>query len=1344
MGSAQPSGTNVFTAPSAPAAQQSLTNPFAAAARKPSKSPFVDDAESPKPNPFSRTAAKPSLTDSQSNGAKQGGFNPPSGPKVTANAFTAKPTGASHGPSQVNGKRKSGPNITKPSTSKLGSRQQRPEPKSAPSEFAATIYKQLAKVGIKPPVWPSDPDALLQPKAMDNLRQAHRAYRDKAREALMKADLIDDPDKRRRLDQALPFKGICEEMCPEWEKITRITEKGVWKPEGAEDEDEDGQPRRIPIPKKMLKRLARSAAGQEAPLPMDVRSPAACRRTLDYLIDDLIASDDRLSTYHHFAWDRTRAIRIDLSMQTPSMSPEEIKHEVYCLETIARFHATSAHLLAQPSFAYESYSEQQEVEQLNKCLMTLRQRYKDCADMGIACENEAEFRAYYVLFFAWDPALKDIVESWGEISTSEAIQTALCVIEAMQNTTMAHGPLRPEAPTEIAVNVASMFFSIIASPQISYTMACIAEVHFGVVRQSILEMLIKSYSRPKGAPKDLTPEFLRRQLRFDSVEDAVAFAELQGLQFQEENGLRYLLVKPHQQLKKPRIPHSFSYDIVERKRCGRPFPDCVHETIFEEPGMTSNADVDEESMFVESTQANSNTSNNTTIQDSELEDTESLQAPPMASISPSAGGAAGPQHTSLGVNPGTSIFSQPGPEAQKAPAPSNSATGGSIFGSSPTVSLFGGLSQSGMSTNPAQGGPFSSLSTTQSIAKAPDTTDAAKKVTFGETQVKYIESRADVNSSSSSAPSGIFGFLGNDNKKPTAPAESTSSSASWFPSSLPGSSSKPGQMEGGSVLSGVSSTSGSSFKFPDSSTPPSGPLFGAAGNRSLSSPPVLTFPSTNQTPGETQLANQPPALDTTQATGSDGAKPMFTPNNTSEPSATTTNPLFPTTSTGGTATATSLFPPTTQLPPPKTQPKENPLDSLTRWFVCGDRGLMDDHLEEWAVETVLKDVWDNFQVKEEERKRKEEDERSWAEARKFRTYSLQVTYFYRWLEIFRKRRVVKRIQMEKEKFRQWKAPENVAKRKAEATEARETRQKEAISMLRRSAQGKATEEKKLRESTQSRSQSVEDALLASGILSGVRDERAAARDAVMDEEEPTGMLPSEMLYQQESKRREKHGLPPLSRLGHPRSQKEGTKTAKLRALAAGRDSLSMSTGSLRNSTFSSSYRSSQGFNSSRVAKPKKSRVSDPYWRMKAHGLVQMPNGEYLHESLALPMLREGKRFPGLGNFGIPATASETSPLSLPTNDELFEDSPPLPRERIRRSHVSRSPSVASNVSFKRKRLLHHDDTEDEDLAAYRSEASASLHKRVRSSGSMSNEPDLLAQMQSLLHDVEAEKAKHKA
>ncbi|OTA91968.1 hypothetical protein M434DRAFT_75337, partial [Hypoxylon sp. CO27-5] len=386
---------------------------------------------------------------------------------------------------------------------------------------------QLERDNIRPPKWPDNPGCIEQRKATERLREAHKAYREKARMSLMRAGLIDDPDKRRRLNEALTFKGICQDMCPEWECITRIVEHDIKDPE--KDVDEHGHA--VALPSLMVKRLARSAAGQDAPLPMDVRSVRCLKDTFNYLID-LIYTDDQLSLRHSFLWDRTRAIRIDFSFQKYAMTPNEIKQQIYTLEGITRFHVTSLHLLSRDGFTPPDFSEQQEVEQLGKTLISLMEVYDDCAQQGIECENEAEFRGYYIVFNAFNPALMERIADWDRrFEDSQHINSAISIKECIKNIQRIQGPLQPGAYTQQAIDVISIFFEIIKMPTISYTMACFAEIHFNTIRKAILKLIRRSYSRPKFGPKDLTPAVLKQHLYTDTEEEAVEFFEKHGFQF---------------------------------------------------------------------------------------------------------------------------------------------------------------------------------------------------------------------------------------------------------------------------------------------------------------------------------------------------------------------------------------------------------------------------------------------------------------------------------------------------------------------------------------------------------------------------------------------------------------------------------------------------------------------------------------------------------------------------------------------------------------------------------------------------------------------------------------------
>ncbi|CAK7267539.1 actin cytoskeleton and mitosis protein [Sporothrix epigloea] len=448
------------------------------------------------------------------------------------------------------------------------------------TDYAKRLMNQLQKDKLQPPKWPTDPGNPANTSAIEAFWISYGNYRDNVRKSLVKAGLIDDPKVRKRLDQAIDFKGICEEMCPEYEKIERIFQHNVMMAE--KEESSDGV--MWPSTPLMIKALTRSSAGQEAPLPMDVRTVPALKRTLDHLIDNVLGDDSRLPSVHNFLWDRTRAIRRDFIFHS-NMSKEEMLQLIYCLETITRFHATSLHLLSQKAFAPEGFDQRQEREQLSKALLSLLQAYDDCKDRHILCVNECEFRAYFILLNAHDPNFQHKVAEWGMKLwyESDDVQTAMTLAQAMQSVWDWRGPIKPTAPTTTALGAFDTFFRIVESPQVSYTMACLAEMHFVHVRRGILRNITRAYARARDSPKDLTIAALNGMLRFDTVDEAWDFVLANKLEFSsEDKETAYLVLDKSVQVSSMPIPQSFSQNLVERKRAGRTLPEALHGTVYED------------------------------------------------------------------------------------------------------------------------------------------------------------------------------------------------------------------------------------------------------------------------------------------------------------------------------------------------------------------------------------------------------------------------------------------------------------------------------------------------------------------------------------------------------------------------------------------------------------------------------------------------------------------------------------------------------------------------------------------------------------------------------------------
>jgi hypothetical protein len=409
-----------------------------------------------------------------------------------------------------------------------------------------------------------------------------KTYQGAVRKCLITANLIDNPDVPKKLSDALDFKGTCEEMCPDWEKVDRILSGRV---DDAEKEvAPDGSLSRYPAREKMVKALARSAAGQEAPLPDEVRSAAALRRTVDYLFNTVLGGSE-LPAVYTFLWDRTRAIRRDFVFHS-FMSKTEILDQVYCLEQIVRFHVIAAHQMSRDGVNTQGFSEQQELEQLGKSLLSLIHAYEDCSAQDIVCDNETEFRAYHILWGARsNPGILEEVQNWGWKfwGESEDIQLAVSLVEALQ-TPWDTLPLKPRAETDTAQNAFTRFFSIIEDKRVSYTMACFAETFFNHIRVSVLKTIVKAYRKPKVSTNDWTLTELNKYLLFDNKEDIVPFCEAHSLRFGDRNGVDYLSIDSGAEVIQPSPPlkQGYSHNIVERKRGDHSLPEAINHTLYDD------------------------------------------------------------------------------------------------------------------------------------------------------------------------------------------------------------------------------------------------------------------------------------------------------------------------------------------------------------------------------------------------------------------------------------------------------------------------------------------------------------------------------------------------------------------------------------------------------------------------------------------------------------------------------------------------------------------------------------------------------------------------------------------
>ncbi|KAI9882283.1 MAG: calcium channel protein [Watsoniomyces obsoletus] len=418
-----------------------------------------------------------------------------------------------------------------------------------------------------------------QAAEMTEFYQELKKKREAERAHAIANDLVDDPNKQRRLEDAIIFRGTCEAMCPEFERVERIVQRAVdacEKIPGLDGVEAASQPH-------MVKRFRRSAAGDEAQLPSDVRTPRTLRRTLDYLMDEVVGGPKRLADVHAFVWDRTRSIRNDFTLQNvEGFENGDLKIAIECYEIIARFHIHVLHEMSRPNqmtmYEFVAYNER---EQLNKTLMSLVEFYDIAATRGVESPDEAEFRSYRVVFHLNNPhverEVQALAEQRPEIYNHPNMQLAMELYELATNSHELQE--YPGTPLVFPAKL-HQFFERIKEDDVWYTMACMAEIHFNVIRKNALTAMRDNNNNADVSSEYCTLAVLMELFGFDQHAEACEFAEVCGMIFTEdERGCKTLelesgptpLLDPNQKLLQP-----FSKKLVECKRDGLTLPEAIH------------------------------------------------------------------------------------------------------------------------------------------------------------------------------------------------------------------------------------------------------------------------------------------------------------------------------------------------------------------------------------------------------------------------------------------------------------------------------------------------------------------------------------------------------------------------------------------------------------------------------------------------------------------------------------------------------------------------------------------------------------------------------------------------
>jgi hypothetical protein len=1126
--------------------------------------------------------------------------------------------------------------------------------------LAQKIDQVLRKDRLIPPSWPINPGDPKQKSAIEAFWHKTKEYRSKVRASLIRARLLDDPDKPKKLSEAIEFRGTCEDMCPEFEKATRIIDHDV---QGLEKETRpDGS--MWPSTAKMVKKLARSAAGQDAPLPSDVRSSAALRRTLDYLFHEVLGDEGDLPTVHGFIWDRTRAIRRDFVFQ-PSLTPSELSDQVYCLERITRFHALALHQMAKFDLPADAYVEQQEVEQLGKALLSLIHAYEDCSSQGISCENEAEFRAYFILFNSHNTGIMETVQDWGWKfwSESEEIQIAISLVEALQNTWDTHGPLKPYSETDSAQNAFSRYFSIVEDKQVSYTMACFAEIHFNSIRKSALKTILNAYRKQRDQTKDWTLPKLNTYLWFDDAAEIIPFGEAYGLHFDGQDGEEYLsfdvvqtISDPFPQLKQPH-----SYYLVERKRGGYSLPALIDSTVYDEGGSEQDIEFgegaaeigdkqeeEEESLFVKDVTAEPNFGFSITQQQGNIENGNELdQAPANESNAlPSLA-----QETTIKPT-STSLFDRITPPPKKIgagvisfpTAQNDIATG--TKSESPKASALMDQStnpfQSGFTSKPALPTPFNKPVSTTPFSFGPS-------MVGSQNQPASLGSNAvSVNPDTIENQKPLFA-LGNyaitrSDESPVAIATSQA------PVSLGNHAiARPSQASTATATSSANISLGSR----------------AVIQPSEASAVAATSPALNQSVEETAKLKLPQSI-------LGGVPVSFSQPFLSTPPLGVQTPIPTTGSFAIQGNSKSQNPLIFGAKPLESIDKKAKLSKVTDWVVNGVDGIM-DHFTEFKVEEILLQAMAIFSQEQEAQRVQKAEKLARLEADQFRYKFLATKYGHRWrAEAYRK--------WLKRKGREARRARREAAEKLQASKA--AKSSNVVEDFKASASRPVNLVESSRASTgrRPRNDSLESLLDATGVMNGVHDSteriRAIAREEI-EKAKYKKKRPGNSTNSQGS-----------SASNHQRSRSDHPHR---RSLLSDPSYLSGESRIHLMSKYDAQGEERQV-----------SGVQTDYFRLKARGITTLPNGTPLASSVAKSFLHQKRSLDGISKPTTPKSSKlQPIPRSAPKANHLdgLRDTAERDDDIQLLKAKAKALMEEQEASRQRERKRSYDEVDDEELFA---------------------------------------------
>ena len=354
-------------------------------------------------------------------------------------------------------------------------------------------------------------------------------------------------------------RGTCMHMCSVHEYTKRLDQEIY-----STYETENGKF----LPHFAVKEYQRASADQEESQPEDLRPSIILLKTVQYLFIELLQKhDQKLDEMYDFMWNRTRAIRKDITQQRLC----DVK-TVTVLETIARFHIFSAYHLTGSSTA--NFEHKYNNENLEKTLTSLRHLYDDLSSGTEICKNEAEFRMYHILLnLNSGIVLRDVSNLHVSILNSPHVRYALACYNAYNSKNFVR------------------FFKLFKNGP-SLLASCIMYRYLNNIRQKALSAIINSHTTPSripgsGASVDYSIEKLRTLLGCESDEETISFVKSMGVEISEteshavlrnrqyevnNNQITHRLSSIDSKICMPIGKHIFTEDLLPDSVLGGPIP----------------------------------------------------------------------------------------------------------------------------------------------------------------------------------------------------------------------------------------------------------------------------------------------------------------------------------------------------------------------------------------------------------------------------------------------------------------------------------------------------------------------------------------------------------------------------------------------------------------------------------------------------------------------------------------------------------------------------------------------------------------------------------------------------